>query len=98
MSDKTNGMVEPKKSKIALVMAAMLAMFQNIKGTKPRVIGWNPDGSMKFRTGTFRGFGMFGRSRSIGGTPEYNQAWQATPEPLRKPRRGWPCKRKEAVK
>jgi hypothetical protein len=60
-----NSQVEPKKSKVVMVMAAMLAMFQQIKGTKPRVRGWNPNGSMKVRTGTFRGYGMSGKVRPL---------------------------------
>ncbi len=71
-----NAQVDQKKSRIAIVFAAAMAAFQAIQGTKPRMKGIHEDGNIRFRRGTHRGFGMFGRVKDIGGTPAYNAANQ----------------------
>lgn len=79
MSDKSSAPVRPQKpvesqkSNIALVMAAALTMFTAIKGTKPRVKGFDGEGRMRFRIGTHR-IGGRGKHKSMGGTPEVNRA------------------------
>jgi hypothetical protein len=81
---------KPQKSLVSIAMSAAVAMFQGIKGTRPRVRGWTTEGNMRFRAGTVaRCTGAFGRNKAIaGGTPEYNQAgYDVDPKFLQRGRR-----------
>lgn len=85
MSDKPSTPFRPQKpvaggrSAVALVMAAALTMFQAIRGTKPRVKGYDSEGRIRYRVSTGGTKGAKGCNRSLGGTPEANQAVYRVP-------------------
>lgn len=62
---------ESKRSKVAIAVKLFMDAYARMRGTKPRLKGFDSEGRAKIRA-TFRGHGMFGRSRKGYGSAAYN--------------------------